>query len=228
MRRISPILLAVIFLICVVVIGILSVRIFAAAKKPAATTAPQEVAKAVEIPALSPTPAPTQIPASPTPILSTATPLQPTAIPATEISAPTPVPVPIDHINVYLIALEDDGKSGKKIGCGDSVVPVTLNITPTVAVLHTSLNKLLSMKHRTYGDSGLYNALYQSNLSLDGLSLKDGEAVIRLKGTLMLGGECDDPRVAAMIEETALQFSTVKKVTVYLNDRLLNDILSEK
>jgi hypothetical protein len=221
MRRISPIFLAVVLLVSVLILGYCTVRILTT--KPAPTPTPQEVAKALDIVPLPPTEAPTPVPATPTPIPPTSTPLPPTEIPG-----PTLVPVPIDHVNVYLVLIGDNGNNGKLIGCGDSIVPVNLYITPTVAVLHASLDKLLSMKQNTYG-SGMYNALYQSNLSLDGLSLsKEGEAVIRLSGSLVTGGECDAPRVTAMIEETAFQFSTVKKVTVYINDRLLSDYLSGK
>jgi hypothetical protein len=38
----------------------------------------------------------------------------------------------------------------------------------------------------------------------------------------------DNPRVKAQIEETALQFSTVKKVSVYLKDKTLDEALSLK
>jgi hypothetical protein len=44
----------------------------------------------------------------------------------------------------------------------------------------------------------------------------------------MLGGTCDAPRLAAQIEQTALQFSTVNDVAVFVNDVPLEDVLSQK
>ena len=41
-------------------------------------------------------------------------------------------------------------------------------------------------------------------------------------------GECDDPRVEAQINQTALQFSTVKDVSVFVNGQALQDALSLK
>jgi spore germination protein GerM len=78
------------------------------------------------------------------------------------------------------------------------------------------------------GQSGLYNALYQSDLHLGGVNIKDGVAIIDLSGSLQVGGECDSPRVEAQIQQMALQFTTVKDVSVRLNGRTLQDVLSLK
>jgi hypothetical protein len=129
---------------------------------------------------------------------------------------------------IVLIAVNDNGVAGKKIGCGDSAVPVVVQVPYTKGVLAAALQKLLSIKDQFYGESGLYNALYQSNLTVDKVTIKSGVADIRLKGTLTLGGVCDSPRVQAQIEETALQFSTVKKVKTYINNVPLATVLSEK
>jgi hypothetical protein len=88
---------------------------------------------------------------------------------------------------------------------------------PSIAPLTAALNKPLAIDTREYGRSGLYNALYQSDLALESVNLTAGKAVIRLSGTLRLGGVCDDPRVAAQLRETALQFSTVQEVLVLIN-----------
>lgn len=131
-------------------------------------------------------------------------------------------------MRIFLIALEDNGQSGKKIGCDDSVIPVQVTIPPTQAVLRAALEALISLKDQFYGQSGLYNALYQSNLQLEGVTIEGGKAIINLSGTLMLGGVCDNPRVEAQIEETALQFATVSEVAVFVNGKSLEEILSLK
>jgi hypothetical protein len=189
-------------------------------------------ANTVEIPTvteivttLTATPAnPTTTPAvaSPTLFLPTAT--QPQPIPPTSTTAGTSK----QTVKIVLIALEDNGGSGAAVGCGDSAIPVTVSVPPTQGVLRAALEKLLSAKQQYYGESGLYNALYQSDLQVAAVSIQQGKAIIHLMGTLMLGGTCDAPRVQAQIEQTALQFSTVNDVKVFINDAPLEEALSTK
>ena len=130
---------------------------------------------------------------------------------------------------IFLIAVGDYGQSGKLVGCGDSLVPVQLQIPATKGVLKAAMGELLSLKERFYGQSGLYNALYQSNLQVDRVSIDaQGQAQVYLTGKLILGGECDNPRVEEQINQTALQFSTVNAVSVFVNDKPLKDTLSLK
>ena len=152
-----------------------------------------------------------------------ATPVLPT------VTAVPPTPTAAQQtVKVFLIALEDNGQSGTLVGCGDSAVPVTVTIPRTQGVLRAALEKLLSIRQQSYGESGLYNALYQSDLQLKSVTIDQGKAIIHLTGTLMLGGVCDNPRVAAQIEQTALQFSTVNDVAVFINDTTLEEVLSQK
>ena len=151
-----------------------------------------------------------------TPVLSTATRVPPTSTAVQQT------------VKIFLIALEDNGQSGILVGCGDSAVPVTVIIPRTQGVLKAALEKLLSIKEQYYGESGLYNALYQSDLELQSVTIDQGKAVIHLTGTVMLGGVCDAPRVEAQIMQTALQFSTVSDVEVFIDDIPLEDVLSPK
>lgn len=159
------------------------------------------------------------------------TPLQPlrtiVVASATPLKKPTQPPANIT-LKITMIAIDDNGASGPKIGCGDSAVAVNITVPYTQAVLRASLTQLLAVRSKDYGQSGLYNALYQSNLTIDSLALQNGEAIIKLKGQLASGGVCDDPRIIAQIERTALQFSTVSKVTIYVNGTKIQDLLSGK
>src|SRR5206468_12044189 len=112
-------------------------------------------------------------------------------------------------VRFYLVAVGDNGK----IGCGDSLIPVKASIPPTTAPLAVAMRRLLSVHSRYYGESGLYNALYQSRLTVKRVTVINGRAVIHLGGTLRLGGECDNPRVSAQLKRTAFQFPTVHSVT---------------
>ena len=142
--------------------------------------------------------------------------------PAATDQAPTQ-----NTVKIFLIAVEDAGRGGLPVGCGDSVVPVQVEVTPTAGVLKAALVKLLSIKTQSYGQSGLYNALYQSNLQVDTISIAGGKASVYLTGTLTTGGECDSPRVQAQLEQTLLQFPTVTQAAIFINGKSLADALSQ-
>ena len=156
-------------------------------------------------------------------------PVQPTLTP---VPGDAGVNVPVNGLftrtYIHLIALEDAGASGPAIGCGDSVIPVIVDIEPTVGVMTAAFNRLLSIKDQFYGESGLYNALYQSSLTLSGINIVNGVATVSLSGQLVLGGTCDAPRVQAQLEQTALQYSTVSAVNVLVNGIPLAEALSQQ
>jgi hypothetical protein len=129
------------------------------------------------------------------------------------------------HIKVFLVALGDNGKHGKKIGCDDSLVPVTRAIKPTSAVLKAALEELLSLPHQY--DSRLQNYWRGENMKLKQVSLNRGVAIIEITGNgPFVAGVCDKPRIITQIEETAKQFPTIKKVSVFVNGRPLADAVS--
>jgi hypothetical protein len=142
--------------------------------------------------------------------------------------APTPSGNLFTRTNIYLIAVGDDGQSGKEIGCDDSVIPVEVAIEPTIAPLTAALNQLLALDDQEYGQSGLYNALHRSDLTLESVAIQNREAIIRLSGTLTLGGVCDEPRVQAQLRETALQYATVDRVSIFINGQPLQEALGQR
>lgn len=144
---------------------------------------------------------------------------------------PTPTPPPSDEgamfeeTQIYLVATGDAGRSGQEIGCGDSLIPVTVTFDATPAPLTAALGELFAIDSRLYGQSGLYNALYQSDLEVVGIDIVNGEAIIDLSGNLRVGGVCDEPRVMGQIEQTALQYSTINSVSITLNGQPLEESL---
>jgi hypothetical protein len=182
----------------------------------------------------TPTPTPTAAEVVPTaPVIVEPTPVpMPTATPAGE---PTPIPMPTataqltgPSVLLYFIALEDAGQRGPSIGCGDSVMPVPVRISPTLGVLRAAMEQLVAIKDPYYGDSGLYNALHMSDLTVGIINIAAGHATIHLSGSLVAGGACDAPRIQAQLEQTALQFSTVNQVTIMINGQPLTSALSQE
>jgi hypothetical protein len=202
----------------------------------------------------APPPTPTPIFALPTQVIivvaTDSAPTTPVAANPTDLAATPPATLPLPtgappaanatppavstlaagimRVKIFLVALNDAGKTGKKIGCDDSIIGVDRAIPITQGVMNAALNELFSMHDKNLGTLGLYNALYQSTLKVDGINLVSGKATIQISGKLTRGGVCDDPRVKAQIEETALQFPTVKSVAVFINGVPIDKALSEK
>jgi LysM repeat protein len=134
---------------------------------------------------------------------------------------PPPPPSGTTRVNIYMI-----GIGGGSVGCGDEVVAVRRDVPRTNAPLTAALNLLLSQKSQYYGESGLYNALYQSDLRIASITRNGSAWTINLTGTLRLGGACDSPRMKAQLEQTARQFSTVGSVRYFINGQSLDTVLS--
>jgi hypothetical protein len=134
----------------------------------------------------------------------------------------------VTAVRIYLVAIGDGGRSGRTIGCGDSLVGVARPVPPTSAPLTAALRLLLRDHRRMHGESGLYNALYRSRLAVRRVAVVGGKATVQLVGTMRLGGVCDDPRVVAQLRGTVLQFRTVRAAVIFINGRPLSSWLSEK
>lgn len=130
------------------------------------------------------------------------------------------------QIKLFFIVLDDNGKSGKKIGCDDSIVPVVVNIAPTSAPLRSAYERLLAIHDDAYGIQKHSNPLSRSNLKIKSVSIKKRIAIIKLTGELISAGHCEDPRIEAQLTEVALQFSSVKQVSVFINGVALSKLLS--
>lgn len=131
----------------------------------------------------------------------------------------------VSNVKIYLIALNDNGKSGKSIGCGDSVVGVDRQIQPTTEPLSSALRELLSLSGQQY-QSGFYNTLYQSDLQFQDVDVsKGGIATVYLLGTRSQSGVCDDPRIIAQLKETVMQFPSVQQVSIFINGYPIEQLL---
>jgi hypothetical protein len=129
----------------------------------------------------------------------------------------TEVPATSTQVKIALLDTTGSG-SGKSRGC-DNVVMATRTVPATSAPLTAALKALFAEPEGTQ-PSTAYNfiARTKSTLKFDHATVVDGTANIYLTGSLSgLAGVCDDPRASIQLEETALQFATVKKVQLYLN-----------
>lgn len=189
------------------------------------------------------TASPTSSTASPTPTASpsTASPsVTPTATatvppssataspPATPEPTSTGLPEQVAPLTIYYVAINDNGISGPKIGCGDSLVATTTAPVRFTDQVGPSIGTLLANKSRDIGMSGLVNVLYQSNLTYAGGELNGSTITIYLTGQFMLGGVCDIPRAKAQLEYTAMAAAGATSAQVFVNGRPIDEVLSLK
>lgn len=192
---------------------------------PTASTASPSMT-AGPTPKASTTTATTSAPAVPTPGAPPSS--APASPPATQQPAPTSLPEQTAPLTVYFVAVGDNGVSGPKIGCGDSLVATTTGPVTFTDQVGPSINALLANKGRNVGLSGLINVLYQSNLSYLGGELNGSTITIWLSGQFMLGGVCDIPRAKAQLEYTAMAASGATSAQVLINNRPIDEVLSLK
>lgn len=127
------------------------------------------------------------------------------------------------EVKVYLVAVGDAGKAGRKIGCDDSLVAVTRKVKNDGAPLKAAVRELLSMPREYEG--GLGNYWFGERLRVTGATIGRGTATIRITGKVFVAGVCDEPRIEEQIKETARQFPGVRRVNVFVNGRTLAQVI---
>jgi hypothetical protein len=187
-------------------------------------------------------------PATPAP---TAEPIIPelTGVPSEAAANPTEAPPPateatgavgvvddsdpgsVDLIYLYMIAQQDNGKSGDLIGCEDSAVAVAHPIKPTGSpiradLIEAALVELLAIKDQNFGDGGLYNSLYLFTMTVGDVEISNGKATVQLSGEIGSSGLCESPRIDAQLAYTVLQFTSVDSVEFFVDGVSLESILA--
>jgi hypothetical protein len=201
-----------------------SIMLFSLAVTLAACTTPS-----APTPDTTPTPSDSATPAE------TADTTSDTADPTTGQPTVTISTEAVPAYKIFLIAPEDNGRLGKQIGCGDSVVSVdgqaTAGLTPLSPItdrLKAAYSQILTDKAANLGMAGYRNFLADSTLTVDDILFSEGSALIKLSGNLTINGTCDNPRIETQLVETALQFPDVREVTIMINGKALQDYLSLK
>jgi hypothetical protein len=130
-----------------------------------------------------------------------------------------PPPPVTETAFVYLVAIGDAGESGMFFGCDDSLIPVEIDIEANQSDEDRIAAVLQAMfaNGDTWDDTGLYNVFADSSLTVDNVTIDNGEATVNLSGELVIGGVCDNPRVEEQLLATITQFAGVSSAVVLLN-----------
>jgi hypothetical protein len=150
--------------------------------------------------------------------------VQPSA-PGNDTQDETPAP---ETAAVYLVRLEDNGESGELIGCGDSLIPIgidvpsdlTGNLEGSVAFVVAELierSKPAAEPH--------YSALSTANLSVDSVAETTNGVTVALSGDFTLGGVCDNPRFEYQLRETIRSVTGEQPLEITIDGVQLNDLV---
>jgi hypothetical protein len=128
----------------------------------------------------------------------------------------------VDEVKVFFVDVENKRGVAETIGCGDSMIAVTRDIPSKnltmEELIKAALTYLFEVKTAEVGKGGMYNALYQADLTVTKIELKDSNATVYVEGALLLGGTCDDPRALEQVTRTILQFAGVKDYKMIMNN----------
>ena len=137
-----------------------------------------------------------------------------------QIRIPSPADEPVTQtVGVPLIRLGTGD-----LGCNDELVWVQRQVVVNGAPLEAALREALTLDPDML-DQDLYNALLGTELEIEQVSVVDGTAEMRLRGSIGVGGVCEIPRLEAQLTEVALQFDTVTEVNVWIDGQPLSEVL---
>lgn len=156
----------------------------------------------------------------------------PGAFPApSDGSGNTPEPSPSTTtaaLTVFYVAVDDQGKSGPLIGCGDSLVATETEPRAFTNHVEAAMVALLGDNSATHGESSLLNAVAASELRYVSSKVGDDQVEVDLSGTLSSGGTCDDPRIVEQLKFTAKVAAGVGSARILLNGVDIEKMLSQK
>ncbi|MFC7403256.1 GerMN domain-containing protein [Citricoccus sp. GCM10030269] len=204
---------------------------------PSESPTASDTASATESPTSSPsatetTEPTTSAPASPSESPSSSAPAS--TSPAAPSSTPASESPQAAEATVYWVSLAGEGPTGIEFpGCGDSLIESTAEVSGAGEVgepsrVEAAIQALLNQKKYDVGQSGLINALYQSELTLEDASISGDTVTVELSGMPISAGTCDDPRIIAQLENTAIANAGVYTATILVDGTPIRDVMSQK
>lgn len=194
-----------------------------------ATTSPSASASASSEPAASATETPTGS-ASPS---ASATPTPTATAPASPSATASSPAAAAREASVYWVSLAGSGHDGVEFpGCGDQLVETTVPAQGSGQVgsaerVEAGIKALLANEDYEHSD-GLVNALYQSELTLQDVTLEGDTVVVELSGQPISAGTCDDPRIISQLEYTAATNAGAYTARVLVDGTPIQEHLSQK
>jgi hypothetical protein len=157
----------------------------------------------------------------------------PSAAASSSASASSSAPQAASEVTVYWVSLAGEGPAGVEFpGCGDTLIEDTAPATSAGAVgepsrVEAGIQALLDQTQNQVGGSGLVNALYQSELEVQDVSIDGDVVTVELAGTPVSAGTCDDPRIMSQLEYTAVANAGAYTAEILVNGRPIAEVMSQ-
>ena len=196
---------------------------------PSASASAPASAPASSAPAASATETPTGS-ASPS---ASATPTPSATAPASPSASASSPAAAVREATVYWVSLAGSGHDGVEFpGCGDQLVETTVPAQGSGEVgsterVEAGIQALLGDGEYEHSD-GLVNALYQSDLTLQDVTIEGDTVVVELSGQPISSGTCDDPRIISQLEYTAATNAGAYTARVLVDGTPIQEYLSQK
>lgn len=125
-------------------------------------------------------------------------------------------------VNIYLVSLEGTNQEGKAFGCNDKLIAVSRSVKVEKTPIESAITELLAAKDT----EELKNYVKGFQLMLFQVTIAGGACDVYLNGELAINGVCDIPRIREQLNETAKQFTDLKRVNFYINTQPLEKYLN--
>lgn len=118
-------------------------------------------------------------------------------------------------------------------GCGEVLIEDTVPVSSAGAVgdpalVEAGLEALFEERNFDVGSEGLMNALYQSELTVQDVTINGDTVTVDLTGQPMSGGTCADPQIIAQLENTALANAGTYAAEIRVDGEPIQDFMSQK
>ncbi len=125
-----------------------------------------------------------------------------------------------DHTTVRIPLITQGGT----IGCGSKIIFAPHTVAKTTATIDATYRTLFELQENSdIPEDNIRNVVAgYTQLFYDSVTLQNGVAKLYLTGTMYGPGHCAEPDMKAQIEQSALQFDTVNKLEVHINDEIFN------
>ncbi|NUL45478.1 GerMN domain-containing protein [Cellulosimicrobium funkei] len=118
-------------------------------------------------------------------------------------------------------------------GCGEVLIEDTVSVSGAGAVgdpslVEAGLEALFAERNFDVGSEGLMNALYQSELTVQDVTIDGDTVTVDLSGQPMSAGTCADPQIIAQLENTAIANAGTYTAEILVDGEPIQDVMSQK
>lgn len=154
------------------------------------------------------------------------------ASPSASTSASEPAAAATEA-TVYWVAPAGQSGGIEFPGCGEVLIEDTVPVSDAgalgdPALVEAALQALFEERNFDVGGDGLMNALYQSELTVQDVTIEGDNVTVDLAGQPMSGGTCADPQIIAQLENTALANAGTYTAEIFVAGEPIRDFMSQK